>query len=679
MPEPGSLPAADRSDAGPAAPAGTLPAAPREEEGQPEAAELPLTPAVVPAEAPAGPAPGAGADDPAAPEAPPLPEGRRARLREATARGGLEVLPPGFDDPDGDWRVVESESPFERLYLDAAQHARIGPALVQRHYDLIGAFWKEVVAGLDGPGQARIREKYGGEAKAAEVVRQRARRTEEAYRRLVAEGGVAAAFADVEARRVAAGRRQLEPSLRGMLVDGELSPLETDALFRFGRQYGLEEPETAALLEAALRREGFSAYGDPRGAALPERLRAVTWVTPERRAALDRHRHEARHGGVRPLKLPDAAIASIEELVAYADAHPERAARRLYDGTFGSWLSGTLGEVRLKDMADEISRGYRSKPAVGTEQFVRVLSAAIGADAAPRLRADRAALALGRLPMGLVVPLPITLHREGPRRAWGEVAVEGALPGLSAPPAFGIEDAEVAVHVDTLRVPPGDYEGALVIRPEGGAELRLPVSYTVVPLSVDLAPSALALGRVPFRATRSKELAVRCAPAGGRLAGTATLDPERPGLAVKGEIAGALSVLKVAVDTAQFEAGDRYEGTLRLDTNAGAFEVPVSFRVEVAWGRVVLWALAFAAVLAAGLGTYRRFAAETAAPLRDFTPDALARTLEGRLSAEALLLFALLFAGLVVFGLAARALYRGRRPPEARKPKRLKKAHSADG
>src|SRR5690606_13185881 len=107
----------------------------------------------------------------------------------------------------------------------------------------------------------------------------------------------------------------------------------------------------------------------------------------------------------------------------------ESASRRLYDGTFGSWLSGTLGEVRLKDLADELARGYKSKPAVGTEQFVRVLSAAIGVDAAPRLRTDRDALALGTLPMGRAVRLPLALHREGPRRAWGEVEVEGALPG----------------------------------------------------------------------------------------------------------------------------------------------------------------------------------------------------------------------------------------------------------
>ncbi|HYG68816.1 MAG TPA: hypothetical protein VD838_14205, partial [Anaeromyxobacteraceae bacterium] len=202
MPEPGSLPAADRSDAGsdarPETPAGTLPAARPEAEERPSDAALPPAEAEAPQPLPPPP-PVAPAEAPEAappPEAPPLPEGRKERIREATARGGLAVLPPGFADPDGDWRIVESESPFERLYLDAAQHARVTPALVQRHYDLLGAFWKEVVAALDGPGQARIREKYGGEAKAAEVVRQRARRTEEAYRQLVAEGGIEAAFAE---------------------------------------------------------------------------------------------------------------------------------------------------------------------------------------------------------------------------------------------------------------------------------------------------------------------------------------------------------------------------------------------------------------------------------------------------------------------------------------------------
>src|SRR5690606_40139488 len=217
MPEPGSLPAADRSgddrsgDDGPAAEreaaAGTLPPS-RHEEERAEGAALPPTAEESPAasEPPAPVEAQEAADEPA-----PLPEGRRERIREATAHGGLDALPPSFADPDGDWRVVESESPFERLYLDAAQHARLTPEVVRRHYDLLGAFWKEVVAGLDGPGAARIRGKYGGEARAAEVVRQRARRTEEAYRRLPAEGGLEAAFAGVEARRGGGGRRGPAP------------------------------------------------------------------------------------------------------------------------------------------------------------------------------------------------------------------------------------------------------------------------------------------------------------------------------------------------------------------------------------------------------------------------------------------------------------------------------------
>ncbi|NNF57206.1 MAG: hypothetical protein HKN04_03105 [Rhodothermaceae bacterium] len=681
MPDPGSLPTADRSDAEPDAPTGTLPAS-RDEEERPKhgGPTLPLAPDAAPPETAAQSASVDEPDEEASPEAPPLPEHRKERIREATARGGLaDELPQGFADPDGDWQIVEAESPFERLYLDAGQHARITPALVQRHYDLIATFWKEVVAGLDGPGQARIREKYGGEARAAEIVRQRARRTEQAYQQLAAEDGIEAAFAEVEARRLTHGRRQLEPSLRGMLVDGELSPLETAALFRFGRQHGLDEAETADLVQETLQREGFSAYGDPQGASLAERLSAVSWVTPERREALDRSRREARQADLRPLKLQDAAITSLDQLVAYADANPENAARRLYDGTFGSWLSGTLGEVRLKDLADELSQAYKNKPAIGTEQFVRVLSAAIGVDAAPHLHTDVSELALGTLPMGHERGVAIPLRREGPRRAWGEIEIEGALPGLTVPTAFSIDDAAVVVRVDTLRVPPGSYEGTLVVRPEGGADLRLSVSYTVVPLTVELTPPTLALGRVPFRRTKAKKLAVRCTPEGGRLVGPASLAPEHPGLAVRGDIDGPLSVLKVVVDTAQFEAGDRYKGKVKLDTNAGAFEVPLSFRVEIGWGSVALWMGLFAAVLAAGLGFYRRFAADTAARLRDFAPDVVNRTLEGRLEAEEQLVFALLFVSLAVFGLIVRALYRGKQRPKDKRPKRLKNARPTDG
>src|SRR5690606_20694723 len=102
MPEPGSLPAADRPggdrsrDDRPAAEreaaARTLPPS-RHADERAEGAALPPTAEESPAasEPPAPVEAQEAADEPA-----PLPEGRRERIREATAHGGLDALPPSF-------------------------------------------------------------------------------------------------------------------------------------------------------------------------------------------------------------------------------------------------------------------------------------------------------------------------------------------------------------------------------------------------------------------------------------------------------------------------------------------------------------------------------------------------------------------------------------------------------
>src|SRR5688572_22664091 len=67
---------------------------------------------------------------------------RRDRIARVTAAGGLQELPVGFDERDGDWETVRSDNPFEALYLDHEAWSRITQETVERHYKLLSDFWQ---------------------------------------------------------------------------------------------------------------------------------------------------------------------------------------------------------------------------------------------------------------------------------------------------------------------------------------------------------------------------------------------------------------------------------------------------------------------------------------------------------------------------------------------------------
>ena len=138
------------------------------------------------------------------------------------------------------------------LYLDAEQHLRITPDIVRRHHRLIRAFWDSRVALLSGPGARQVARKYGGAHASADVVRAHPAATDRAFKRLSAEGGIAAAAEALDARRVALGQERLQPFLEGALLDGELSTVVASSLFEKGHLAGLREDETAATIQKSV-------------------------------------------------------------------------------------------------------------------------------------------------------------------------------------------------------------------------------------------------------------------------------------------------------------------------------------------------------------------------------------------------------------------------------------------
>jgi uncharacterized protein YgiM (DUF1202 family) len=221
-------------------------------------------------------------------------ESRRKRIRRITAGGGMDELPPDFDDPDdGDWQVVRSENPFEQLYLDHEQYEDITSDMVQQHYELLYDFWKRKVEGVEsgaGGVPRQIARLYGNGDKQA--VRDRLEQTERAYGLLHDADGREACYQELSHTRVQQGREELEPLLAQSLRDGILEPSEAEGLFEAGREAGLQDEEVADFVKERLRADGFAPVGEPEGDTFAEHLRSVRWMTREKYRQWEDEREE---------------------------------------------------------------------------------------------------------------------------------------------------------------------------------------------------------------------------------------------------------------------------------------------------------------------------------------------------------------------------------------------------
>jgi hypothetical protein len=227
------------------------------------------------------------------------------RIRVATLQGGLQALPPGFDDADGDWQVVTSPSLFERLYLDAAQYAAITPAVVLQNYELLRAFWSEKIAAMQtGAAKTQILIKFGGPHRSEDLVLSYPRELKKAADQLSVPNGITACHEELDRLRRESARAAVAPLLDLILANESLEPAETEMFFTHALGAGLDLEEAAALLHETVTSRDFHPVAEPSGRTLAARLRSVQWVS---RARLDELQ---------------AAIAVVEAPSVAADPYP---------------------------------------------------------------------------------------------------------------------------------------------------------------------------------------------------------------------------------------------------------------------------------------------------------------------------------------------------------------------
>ncbi|MEO0173076.1 MAG: hypothetical protein ABIL13_07515 [candidate division WOR-3 bacterium] len=175
----------------------------------------------------------------------------RDRLSYFTEVGGLREIPSDYDrDKDGDWRLINSDNPFEVLYLDYRQidRIRVDIGIIDRNYNVLRSFWEEKSRQLMmGANRVLLEKKYG-----KGTIEQALIRLELAYNRLKTD--LDGEYKRVKEKKIEEAKKILEPSILTAISDGVLTSKEKQIIIDYAKKSTeLTEDEIANIISDYLR------------------------------------------------------------------------------------------------------------------------------------------------------------------------------------------------------------------------------------------------------------------------------------------------------------------------------------------------------------------------------------------------------------------------------------------
>jgi hypothetical protein len=283
------------------------------------------------------------------------------------------------------------------------------------------------------------------------------------------------------------------------------------------------------------------------------------------------------------LKFKDEEVSSPLDLIDKCDKYPEIAEDYLFNGYLEEWLF-IRSQTELANLSKKIVDSYQSERRRGLEMFVRGLCEHLERHPYPEIFFEPRTIDLGEIPVGSQNRLQLKILNKERGLAWGDVSIDGNLPGITLPEEkFDSSNETFDVDLDTLEVPPDNYYGDIVIALEGISELcRIPIHYTVRKLVVHIEPTELDLGVIPYdESFINTALKITCESAKTRLKGTASTDMEHLQMTPDSFEGSSLEV-SLLLDTTSLEAGS-YKTEISLKTNSGEFKVPIRFIKSLKW------------------------------------------------------------------------------------------------
>jgi hypothetical protein len=175
----------------------------------------------------------------------------RERLEYYTRNGGLEKIPDGYDEENGDWRHILSENPFEVLYLDYREIDKIrgDKGIIERNYEVLKGFWREKQSLYNmGANKILMERKYGRDtiSKSLTIL-------EMAYRRLMDD--LEGEYKRMDGIRFERGREFLERALSYATADKILTKEEErEIVEQAKRNTELSEGEIKKIIDEYLQK-----------------------------------------------------------------------------------------------------------------------------------------------------------------------------------------------------------------------------------------------------------------------------------------------------------------------------------------------------------------------------------------------------------------------------------------
>jgi hypothetical protein len=285
------------------------------------------------------------------------------------------------------------------------------------------------------------------------------------------------------------------------------------------------------------------------------------------------------------LKFKHEPVFSVADLIDKCEKYTDIAESYLFDNRYLEEFLFMRSETTLAHFSRNIVNLYDNDRRRGLEMFLRGLCAHLGRDAYPQIFFEQNELNLGEISVGHHKTYPFKILNKGRGIAWGDVNIDGNLPGVSVAKIFDSSTGKLDIELDTLEVEPGNYYGYIVIRVEGVEEpCNIPLSYAIKELPVDIEPIKLDLG-VISDGIHPIPTSLKITTGGGILKGTASTDMAQLEVTPNSFESSSLE-LTLTLDTTTLEAGS-YNTQILVKTNTGEFQIPVSFRKSLQWGSIV--------------------------------------------------------------------------------------------
>jgi len=155
------------------------------------------------------------------------PQNYKERIKYYTSIGGLDEIPNGYDEKDGDWKHILSDNPFEVLYLDYKQIDKINEKIIQKNYNTLKKFWSKkqelyrtgIVATRD-----QLKKRYG-----ENTLENALRFLDNAYNKL--SSNIKETYKEVDRKRFENAKEYLKRFLSIALADGILTDEEEREIF----------------------------------------------------------------------------------------------------------------------------------------------------------------------------------------------------------------------------------------------------------------------------------------------------------------------------------------------------------------------------------------------------------------------------------------------------------------